>query len=286
MSLPASKAFALASRQALPSGGQSSHSFGVSSLILRSPSSTIGFKASAQSNPSQTRLFSLQLSFLCHHLDRVPTGERPPLLVLACTAARCAQASGTDVTPAEVLLTIGRLRANVMAVNDVTWTARRSEEREESPFQGTNGATERKSAEKGSTETGVGKELRSGMDGETGVGQNPKRANSSGGRILRTDGTIETEPKFDPSLVFEQVQLGQALYPTASLLNHSCDPSAAISFAGKRVTVRAVKRVKPGEELTLSYGPQKGETRTAERRKWLWERYAFVCNCAACTGVR
>lgn len=87
------------------------------------------------------------------------------------------------------------------------------------------------------------------------------------------------------SSTFEQVQLGQGLYPTASLLNHSCDPSTAVSFVGNKLVVRAVQGVKAGAELTLSYGPQKGEQRTTERRKWLWERYTFVCNCAACTGV-
>ncbi|GAQ78424.1 Tetratricopeptide repeat like superfamily protein [Klebsormidium nitens] len=240
-------------------------------------------QAAGCDGPVADDLGASKVSSLCHHLDRVPTSERPTLLVLACTAARCAQASGNDVTPADVLLTIGRLRANVMAVNDVTWTAGRSEERAESPFQGANGATERERAKTGSagnhTET-----LLSGKNGEAEVGRHPALKDKSRDGFLRTEGMTESQSKVDPSLVFEQVQLGQALYPTASLLNHSCDPSAAVSFAGDRVCVRAVKRLQPGEELTLSYGPQKGETRTADRRKWLWERYAFVCNCGACAG--
>jgi hypothetical protein len=175
-----------------------------------------------------------------------------------------------------------------MAVNEVSWAEKRPVEQSGSPF--TNG---------GAPSSG----LRHGAKVEPQESRSVPRAQQmdSEESVSRT-GELQGEEqvrmgaqptsRVDPSdfaaglsSTYEQVQLGQGLYPTASLLNHSCDPSTAVSFVGNKLVVRAVQGVKAGAELTLSYGPQKGEQRTAERRKWLWERYAFVCHCTACTGV-
>eukprot|EP00850_Spirogloea_muscicola_P006502 SM000031S11511 [mRNA] locus=s31:23870:28925:- [translate_table: standard] len=80
-----------------------------------------------------------------------------------------------------------------------------------------------------------------------------------------------------------EVNIAQALYPTASLLNHSCAPNVAVSFTGLRLTVRAVEFVGSGSRLELCYGPQKGEMTRQQRRAWLKERYFFCCHCSACS---
>ena len=222
----------------------------------------------------------MQVTSLCDHLDRVPKDERPILVVQACVAARCSHFARFKVTPADVLLMTGRLRANVMAVNEVTWKDERPVTQTESPFA----KQESLNSNKANGELQKRADLRSLSPGTLGTSSETQ----SKGIAERLGTQEESQRSYAAevsNLIFKQTQLGQALYRHASLLNHSCDPNAAVSFEGNRLTVRAVKRVSGGSELTLSYGPQKGETRTAERRKWLWERYAFLCNCTACTEV-
>ena len=55
------------------------------------------------------------------------------------------------------------------------------------------------------------------------------------------------------SLLFqraEQVTLGLGLYPTVSLLNHSCNPAMELVFYGNSCIVRAIRNV---EEDILVY---------------------------------
>ena len=47
--------------------------------------------------------------------------------------------------------------------------------------------------------------------------------------------------------------LGVALYGGASLINHSCDPNALVLFDGKRLFVRTVYPLKPGEQVRRVY---------------------------------
>jgi hypothetical protein len=190
-----------------------------------------------------------------------------------------------------VLLAIGQLRANVMAVNEVNGDEKRPVEQSGSPFA--NGGAPSSSLGHGAKVEP--QESRSvpraqKLDSEESVCRTGEHGALQGDEQVRMG--AQPTSRVDPSdsaeglsSTFEQVQLGQGLYPTASLLNHSCDPSTGVSFVGNKLVVRAVQGVKAGAELSLSYGPQKGEQRTTKRRKWLWERYAFVCNCAACTGV-
>ena len=60
----------------------------------------------------------------------------------------------------------------------------------------------------------------------------------------------------DSSLVEgkSQVRVATAIYPTASLMNHSCDPTILSSFHKDTLVVRAVKDVKAGEEIFNCYG--------------------------------
>ncbi|CAN9501140.1 unnamed protein product [Ophioblennius macclurei] len=98
-----------------------------------------------------------------------------------------------------------------------------------------------------------------------------------------------------------EVRLATAVFPTLSLLNHSCRPNTSLAFhtgtcdsseafeddegssRGVVVTVRASKAVKPGEEILHCYGPHSSRMATSERRRLLQEQYFFLCQCEACS---
>ncbi|XP_077095121.1 histone-lysine N-methyltransferase SMYD3 [Siphateles boraxobius] len=79
----------------------------------------------------------------------------------------------------------------------------------------------------------------------------------------------------------ELQDLGVGLYPSMSLLNHDCHPNCVMIFEGKRLTLRAVKVIRPCEELTISYTDVLAPSK--ERRSRLQEQYHFLCQCARCT---
>lgn len=73
---------------------------------------------------------------------------------------------------------------------------------------------------------------------------------------------------------------GIAIYPSISLLNHSCNPNCHLSNAGLNVNVHAVRDILPGEQLTISYAPIMFPTYT---RREVLERYGIDCQCDRCT---
>ncbi|XP_043860494.1 histone-lysine N-methyltransferase SMYD3 isoform X1 [Dromiciops gliroides] len=78
----------------------------------------------------------------------------------------------------------------------------------------------------------------------------------------------------------EMQEVGVGLYPSMSLLNHSCDPNCAIVFEGPRLFLRAVRNIQLGEELTICYLDVLAPS--AERQKQLREQYCFDCDCPLC----
>ncbi|XP_061847077.1 histone-lysine N-methyltransferase SMYD3 isoform X3 [Colius striatus] len=78
----------------------------------------------------------------------------------------------------------------------------------------------------------------------------------------------------------EMQDVGVGLYPSMSLLNHSCDPNCVIIFEGYQLLLRSVREIQIGEELTISYI----ETLmpTSERQKQLMRQYCFECDCLLC----
>jgi hypothetical protein len=101
-----------------------------------------------------------------------------------------------------------------------------------------------------------------------------------------------------------QRRVGLALFLTASAMNHSCDPNcyvrfpnAADSSAGARrggavspaparfaLEVVALRAVRAGEELTLSYGVAAGQHAYSVRQQALRRQYLFRCACGACSS--
>lgn len=51
---------------------------------------------------------------------------------------------------------------------------------------------------------------------------------------------------------YDQV-VGLGVYPTPSLINHSCDPNCVALFSGKQLLLRSVLPINPGEQASEIY---------------------------------
>jgi len=79
--------------------------------------------------------------------------------------------------------------------------------------------------------------------------------------------------------------LGVAIHPTLNLINHDCDPNCVAVSCGPNIFVRAVKPIKEGEELFISYIDQAAPSK--DRREMLKDQYYFDCGCKQCEcGVK
>jgi SET domain len=72
------------------------------------------------------------------------------------------------------------------------------------------------------------------------------------------------------------------VYPTICLINHSCLPNAHNSWNSdaKWETIHAIRYIKSGEEITISY--DKGGS-SDSRRTYLKDAFGFDCNCSLCS---
>ncbi|KAK3103783.1 hypothetical protein FSP39_021868 [Pinctada imbricata] len=95
---------------------------------------------------------------------------------------------------------------------------------------------------------------------------------------------LQLQDTVDQSVVESQsqVRVATAIYPTASLMNHSCDPTIISSFHKDTLVVRAIKDVKKGEEIYNCYGPHYKKMCREERQQVLTEQYFFCCQCPPC----
>lgn len=109
--------------------------------------------------------------------------------------------------------------------------------------------------------------------------------NSSDGCGLRDQfgKFLPSEPAFTCST--EQVRVGQAIYKTGSLFNHSCLPNIHAYFFSRTLLIRATEFVPAGCPLDLSYGPQVGQWDCTDRLKFLQDEYFFRCWCPGCSEV-
>ncbi|KAL8813716.1 MAG: hypothetical protein Q9200_000053 [Gallowayella weberi] len=86
--------------------------------------------------------------------------------------------------------------------------------------------------------------------------------------MTMTDGTFTT--------------LGTCLSTSAALLNHSCNPSCIFIFSGASLSIRSLRSVSAGSELTISYVDITAPSH--QRRKELMPMYYFECTCEYCTS--
>lgn len=71
--------------------------------------------------------------------------------------------------------------------------------------------------------------------------------------------------------------VGYALDLVTATINHSCDPNAHVFFEGNQLFVRSIKKIEPGEEITISYIEPTFEV--AKRQDILKHEYFFECSC-------
>ncbi|XP_064634402.1 SET and MYND domain-containing protein 4-like isoform X2 [Lineus longissimus] len=79
-----------------------------------------------------------------------------------------------------------------------------------------------------------------------------------------------------------QVRIATAIYPTASLMNHSCKPNIISSFHNDMLVVRATREIPKGEQVYNCYGPHHKKMNTSERQQILKDQYFFSCKCEPC----
>ncbi|CAN1782859.1 Mitochondrial import receptor subunit TOM70 [Linum perenne] len=81
------------------------------------------------------------------------------------------------------------------------------------------------------------------------------------------------------------VPVGQAIYITGSMFNHSCRPNVNAYFLSRTLFVRTTEFVQTGCPLELSYGPQVGQWDSKDRLQILEDKYSFRCQCRSCSEL-
>ncbi|XP_049885417.1 SET and MYND domain-containing protein 4-like [Pectinophora gossypiella] len=84
------------------------------------------------------------------------------------------------------------------------------------------------------------------------------------------------------TLTEREVRRATAIYPSAAMMNHSCDPNIINTFHNSRLIIRCARELPAGAEVLNCYGPHRARTPTARRRQQLRAQYMFNCNCSAC----
>ena len=74
--------------------------------------------------------------------------------------------------------------------------------------------------------------------------------------------------------------LAIGLYLDSAVLNHSCDPNASHVFINEKLSIRALRQIKKGEEICIQYCDTRQEKMT--RQNALKEVYKFDCDCNRC----
>lgn len=76
--------------------------------------------------------------------------------------------------------------------------------------------------------------------------------------------------------------IGTAIYPSVSLINHSCIPNTEFYYNGSTICVKTKCSIVAGDEITCTYGPLFKKMSRAERMETLSSQYYFKCSCPAC----
>lgn len=72
------------------------------------------------------------------------------------------------------------------------------------------------------------------------------------------------------------------LFAHVSVCNHSCRPNAAVSVSDEVVTLYSLRAIRPGEEITVSYGTSLLWLPLQMRRTQLARVWGFLCKCDRC----
>ncbi|XP_065104157.1 histone-lysine N-methyltransferase SMYD1b isoform X2 [Paramisgurnus dabryanus] len=76
--------------------------------------------------------------------------------------------------------------------------------------------------------------------------------------------------------------VGVGLFPNLCLVNHDCWPNCTIVLNNGKIELRALGKISPGEEVTVSYVDYLNLSE--DRRRLLKQQYFFDCTCEHCTN--
>ncbi|XP_042886427.1 SET and MYND domain-containing protein 4-like [Penaeus japonicus] len=95
---------------------------------------------------------------------------------------------------------------------------------------------------------------------------------------------ITTDSRSTGSMIQQvsQARIASAIYPTASLMNHSCKPNIINSFYKDKLVIRTIEDVENGNHITNCYGPHYCRQSREERQQSLKQQYFFKCRCEPC----
>ena len=80
--------------------------------------------------------------------------------------------------------------------------------------------------------------------------------------------------------VMSLTSYAEGFFPLGGLLNHSCNPTCIAVYRGKTQIVRSIQNLDHYSEITVSYVDPILDRNL--RRKTLFEKYAFWCECERC----
>ncbi|KAK2583765.1 hypothetical protein KPH14_009675 [Odynerus spinipes] len=103
---------------------------------------------------------------------------------------------------------------------------------------------------------------------------------SNGPAITKLDVIVSGKDKV---LTEQENRIAKAIYPSASMMNHSCDPNVINSFMDQYLIVKAIKDIGAGEEIYTCYGAHFRQIPRDYRQLALKSQYCFTCKCEPCT---
>ncbi|KAL0280425.1 UNVERIFIED_CONTAM: hypothetical protein PYX00_001719 [Menopon gallinae] len=104
-------------------------------------------------------------------------------------------------------------------------------------------------------------------------------------QVISNSHSICTSNSASPTsgLDLKERRIGSAIYPSVSMMNHSCETSIVEGFHQDIFVGRACKKIKKGEEVYSNYGPNCILTDRLSRQKRLKDQYHFECKCPRCS---
>jgi tetratricopeptide (TPR) repeat protein len=82
----------------------------------------------------------------------------------------------------------------------------------------------------------------------------------------------------------DRIEGSMGVWLRASYVNHSCLPNIKRAFIGDMMIVRAVRKIRIGDELLMSYTDPRDPFELEKRRQYLQQVYGFECRCLLCVA--
>ncbi|KAB0792442.1 hypothetical protein PPYR_14401 [Photinus pyralis] len=112
---------------------------------------------------------------------------------------------------------------------------------------------------------------------------------SLGGRLVKhmaqlqcNSSLICTKLNTDKFFASEDSSLACGIYPSVSMMNHSCKSNITIDYFDQVLVAKAAEEVYPGEEISNCYGIDYRYADKETRQEHCNQLYFFTCNCRIC----